>query len=275
MADGLAVDRLARITGDRVSAGALALNSGVDLSLWDEGFTHLEEAVERGLVKESVVDAAVSRVLTLKFRLGLFERPGTAPQSPSPSPEAGRSLSTALARSAVTLLHNNAGALPIDPARVSRIAVIGPHSATTAHQLGDYTAPQRPGTGTSVLAALRQLALPGTEIRHAQGCSLTGDDLSRVPEAVAAAAASDLAVLVLGGSSARTPDTEFDANGAARTIVSEMTCGEGVDLADLRLGRAQHALLDAVTATGTPTVVVLIQGRPHAVPEAAEHAAPC
>jgi beta-glucosidase len=271
MADGLAVDRLARITGDKVSAGALALNSGIDLSLWDEGFTHLAEAVERGLVKESVLDAAASRVLTLKFRLGLFERPYTTPELPSA--EDGRSLSTALARSSLTLLHNKAGALPVDPARVSRLAVIGPHSATTAHQLGDYTAPQRPGTGTSVLAALRDLTLPGTEVRHAQGCALTGDDLSGIPEAVAAAAASDLAVLVLGGSSARTPDTEFDANGAARTAVSEMTCGEGVDLADLRLGRAQHALLDAVTATGTPTVVVLIQGRPHAVPEAAEHAA--
>ncbi|MEH0424098.1 glycoside hydrolase family 3 N-terminal domain-containing protein [Streptomyces sp. B21-083] len=271
MADGLAVDRLARITGDKVSAGALALNSGIDLSLWDQGFTHLAEAVERGLVEESTLDTAVSRVLTLKFRLGLFEHPCTAPKSPSA--EDGRVLSTALARSSVTLLHNQAGALPIDPATVSRIAVIGPHAATTAHQLGDYTAPQRPGTGVSVLAALRHLTLPGTEVRHAHGCALTGDDLSGIPEAVAAAAASDLAVLVLGGSSARTPDTEFDANGAARTIVSEMTCGEGVDLADLRLGRAQHTLLDAVTATGTPTVVVLIQGRPHAVPEAAEHAA--
>ncbi|MDX2542421.1 glycoside hydrolase family 3 N-terminal domain-containing protein [Streptomyces sp. WI04-05B] len=271
VADGLAVDRLARITGDKVSAGALALNSGIDLSLWDEGFTHLAEAVERGLVEEATVDAAVARVLTLKFRLGLFEHPYTTPESPSA--EDGRALSTALARSSVTLLHNRAGVLPVDPARVSRVAVIGPHSATTAHQLGDYTAPQRPGTGTSVLAALNRLTLPETEIRHARGCALTGDDLSGIPEAVAAAAASDLAVLVLGGSSARTPDTEFDANGAARTTVSEMTCGEGVDLAHLRLGRAQHALLDAVTATGTPTAVVLIQGRPHAVPEATDHAA--
>ncbi|WP_053743132.1 glycoside hydrolase family 3 N-terminal domain-containing protein [Streptomyces sp. NRRL WC-3618] len=271
MADGLAVDRLARITGDKVSAGALALNSGIDLSLWDEGFTHLAEAVERGLVKESVLDAAVSRVLTLKFRLGLFEHPYTTAELPSA--EDGRSLSTALARSAVTLLHDNAGVLPVDPARVTRIAVVGPHAATTAHQLGDYTAPQRPGTGTSVLAALNRLTRPGTEVRHARGCALTGDDLSGIPDAVATATASDLAILVLGGSSARTPDTEFDANGAARTIVSEMTCGEGVDLAGLRLGKAQHALLDAVTATGTPTVVVLIQGRPHAVPEAAEHAA--
>ncbi|WOX13315.1 glycoside hydrolase family 3 N-terminal domain-containing protein [Streptomyces sp. N50] len=264
MADGLAVDRLARITGDKVSAGALALNAGVDLSLWDEGFTHLEEAVERGLVSEETVDAAVARVLRLKFQLGLFEQSYSTTELPPPNE--GRELSTALARASVTLLHNDGGILPV-PATASRIAVIGPQSATTAHQLGDYTAPQHPGTGTSVLDGLRQLAPPGTDIRHAPGCALTGYDLSGIPEAVAAAAASDLAVLVLGGSSARTPDTDFDANGAARNAVSEMTCGEGVDLAGLSLGRAQLALLDAVTATGTPTAVVLIQGRPHVVPE--------
>ncbi|WP_128431080.1 glycoside hydrolase family 3 N-terminal domain-containing protein [Streptomyces cyaneus] len=266
MADGLAVDRLARITGDKVSAGALALNAGVDLSLWDEGFTHLEEAVERGLVAEEVLDAAVARVLRLKFRLGLFDRQGAESK---PFPAQGRELSTALARATVTLLHND-GTLPL-PATASRIAVLGPQSATVAHQLGDYTAPQRPGTGTgtSVLDALRTLAPPGVDIRHAPGCALTGDDLSGIPEAVAAAAASDLAVLVLGGSSARTPDTEFDANGAARTAVSHMTCGEGADLAGLRLGAAQYALLDAVVATGTPTAVVLVQGRPHVLPNTA------
>jgi beta-glucosidase len=264
MADGLAVDRLARITGDKVSAGALALDAGVDLSLWDEGFTHLEEAVERGLVSEKALDAAVARVLRLKFRLGLFDRQGTPPLAPT----GGRDLSTALARAAVTLLRNDGGTLPIR-ADVSRIAVLGPQSATTAHQMGDYTAPQRPGTGSSVLDALRRLAPPGVDLRHARGCALTGGDLSGIPEAVAAAAASDLAVLVLGGSSARTPDTGFAANGAALTAVSEMTCGEGVDLAGLRLGAAQYALLDAVVATGTPTALVLIQGRPHVVPDTA------
>ncbi|MBC9726250.1 glycoside hydrolase family 3 N-terminal domain-containing protein [Streptomyces sp. TRM68367] len=267
MADGLAVDRLARTTGDKVSAGALALRAGIDLSLWDEGFTHLEEAVERGLVTEADLDTAVARVLRLKFRLGLFERPYST--GPLPAPAAGRELSTALAREAVTLLHNNGGVLPV---RARRIAVVGPHAATVAHQLGDYTAPQRPGTGSSVLAALRRLAPPGTDVHHARGCALTGDDLAGIPEAIALAADCDLAVLVLGGSSARTAESEFDANGAARGTRSDMTCGEGTDLAGLRLGRAQHALLDAVTATGTPTAVVLIQGRPHAVPEA-EHAA--
>ncbi|MEV6589188.1 glycoside hydrolase family 3 N-terminal domain-containing protein [Streptomyces acidicola] len=273
MADGIAVDRLARITGDTVSAGALALTAGVDLSLWDEGFTHLQEAVERGLVGEDVLDAAVARVLSLKFRLGLFDRPYSADRPvPAPAADRGRALSTALARGAVTLLHDDGGVLPVRPT-VSRIAVLGPHAATIAHQLGDYTAPQRPGTGSSVLDGLRRLAPPDVAIRHARGCALTGDDVSGIPEAVAAASAADLAVLVLGGSSARTPDTDFAANGAARTPVSEMTSGEGVDLAGLRLGAAQHALLDAVTATGTSTVVVLVQGRPHAVPEAADRAA--
>lgn len=272
MADGLAVDRLARITGDTVSAGALALNSGVDLSLWDDGFTHLEEAVERGLVTEDVLDVAVARVLRLKFRLGLFERPCAEDRLTAPSPDRGRELSTALARGAVTLLHDDGGVLPVRPT-VSRIAVLGPHAATTAHQLGDYTAPQRPDTGASLLDGLRRLAPPGVDVRHARGCALTGNDLSGIPEAIAQAGVSDLAVLALGGSSARTPETDFAANGAALGAVSEMTCGEGADLAGLRLGRAQHALLDAVVATGTPTVVVLVQGRPHAVPEAAERAA--
>ncbi|KUL31063.1 glycoside hydrolase family 3 N-terminal domain-containing protein [Streptomyces regalis] len=267
MADGLAVDRLARITGDKVSAGALALNSGVDLSLWDEGFTHLQAAVERGLVAEETLDTAVARVLRLKFRLGLFDRQHTTPPPPPSTPVGGSDVSGALARAAVTLLRND-GVLPV-AASVSRIAVLGPQSATTAHQSGDYTAPQRPGTGTSVLDALRTLAPPGVDIRYARGCALTGGDVSGVPEAVAAAAASDLAVVVLGGSSARTPETGFADNGAALTAVSEMTCGEGADLAGLRLGAAQYALLDAVVATGTPTAAVLIQGRPHVVPDTA------
>ncbi|WP_327347265.1 glycoside hydrolase family 3 N-terminal domain-containing protein [Streptomyces europaeiscabiei] len=266
MADGLAVDRLARITGDKVSAGALALDAGIDLSLWDEGFTHLEEAVERGLVGEAALDAAVARVLRLKFRLGLFENPYTR-RTPIPE-RTGRALSTDLARACVTLLHNPTGVLPIG-ASVRRVAVLGPHAAATAHQLGDYTAPQRPGTGASVLDALRRLAPPATDVRHTKGAALTGADRTGIPAAVAEAAAADLAVLVLGGSSARTPGTEFDANGAARTVVSEMTCGEGVDLAGLRLGEAQYALLDAVVATGTPTAVVLVQGRPHVLPDTA------
>ncbi|MDQ0814780.1 beta-glucosidase [Streptomyces sp. B3I7] len=272
MADGTAVDRLVRLTGDPVSAGALALDAGCDVSLWDDCFTRLGEAVERGLVTESALDAAVARVLTLKFRLGLFEQPvpSAGPKTAAlPDPA---ELGERLARASVTLLSHEGGVLPLSraPGALRRIAVLGPNADALARQLGDYTAPQRPGTGVTVLEGIRAAAPPGTEVVHARGCELVGGEVSGVPAALEAAAESDVAVLVLGGSSARTGDTVFAANGAAVTgsgASSGMTCGEGVDLADLALPAGQRALLEAVSATGTPVAVVLVQGRPHALPE--------
>ncbi|MFJ3700756.1 MULTISPECIES: glycoside hydrolase family 3 N-terminal domain-containing protein [Streptomyces] len=268
MADGLAVDRLVRMAGDPVAAGALALRAGTDLSLWDDCYPGLGEAVRRGLVEESVLDRAVGRVLALKFRLGLFERPYTVERAPDP----GRleRLSERMARECVTLLEHDGVTLPLADLPAGTVAVIGPNADSVPQQIGDYTAPQRPGTGGGVLAGVRASAPEGTEVGYARGCGLVGGDLSGLPEAVALAAGADVAVLVLGGSSAREQDTRFDANGAA--VVStgnpvEMTCGEGVDLAELGLPQGQSALLDAVAATGTPVVVVLVQGRPHALPD--------
>lgn len=267
MADGCALDRLVRLAGDPVAAGALALDAGTDLSLWDGCFPRLAEAVERGLVSEDALDAAVSRVLTLKFRLGLFERPyvgGEARESSTALEES----SERLARESLVLLSHDGSALPL--AEPSRIAVIGPNADSLPQQLGDYTAPQRPGTGLTVLDGIRAVAPSGVEVTYARGCDLVGGDPGGIADAVAVAAAADTAVLVLGGSSAREADTRFDSNGAAVVASGTpagMTCGEGVDLAELSLPCAQLALLDAVAATGTPVVVVLIQGRPHAVPE--------
>ncbi|WP_285565428.1 glycoside hydrolase family 3 N-terminal domain-containing protein [Streptomyces sp. RTGN2] len=272
MADGLALDRLVRLAGDPVAAGAMALRAGTDLSLWDASFPRLEEAVRRGLVDEGTLDTAVGRVLALKFRLGLFENPYTGDRTPAPGPE---QLSERIARESVTLLTHDGGTLPLGE-RARRIAVIGPNADSVPQQIGDYTAPQRPGTGISVLDGLKAAAPRGTEIVHARGAGLVGGDLSGFPGAVALAAGADVAVVVLGGSSARESGTRFDANGAA--VVSsgnpvEMTCGEGVDLAELGLPQGQSALLDATIATGTPVVVVLVQGRPHALPDLAGRAA--
>ncbi|MEU9095450.1 glycoside hydrolase family 3 N-terminal domain-containing protein [Streptomyces sp. NPDC048428] len=272
MADGLALDRLVRLAGDPVAAGAMALEAGTDLSLWDDSFPRLEEAVRRGLVDEGALDTAVGRVLALKLRLGLFENPYTGERAPAPGPE---QLSERIARESVTLLTHDGGTLPLG-ARARRIAVIGPNADSVPQQIGDYTAPQRPGTGISVLEGLKAAAPRGTEIVHAQGTGLVGGDLSGLPSAVALTAGADVAVVVLGGSSARESGTRFDANGAAVVTSGnpvEMTCGEGVDLAELALPEGQSALLDAVIATGTPIVVVLVQGRPHALPDLAGRAA--
>ncbi|MFF4246890.1 glycoside hydrolase family 3 N-terminal domain-containing protein [Streptomyces sp. NPDC001822] len=274
MADGLAIDRLVRMAGDPVAAGALALRAGTDLSLWDDCYPRLAEAVRRGLVEESTLDTAVGRVLALKFRLGLFEQPYTGARGLDP----GRleRLSERVARESVTLLEHDGATLPFAGGRGKTVAVIGPNADSVPQQIGDYTAPQRHGTGVSVLAGIRAAAPVGTAVTHARGCSLVGGDLSGVPEAVAVAASADVVVLVLGGSSARESGTRFDANGAAVVASGnpvEMTCGEGVDLAELGLPQAQAALLDAVTGTGTPVVVVLVQGRPHALPDLTGRAA--
>ncbi|MEU7076396.1 glycoside hydrolase family 3 N-terminal domain-containing protein [Streptomyces sp. NPDC046409] len=268
MADGLAVDRLVRLAGDPVAAGAMALRAGTDLSLWDDCYPRLGEAVRRGLVEEAVLDRAVGRVLSLKFRLGLFERPYTVERVPDPG--GLERLSERMARECVTLLAHDGVTLPLAGLPSGTLAVIGPNADSVPQQIGDYTAPQRPGTGGGVLAGLRAAAPEGTEVAYARGCGLVGGDLSGLPEAVALAAGADVAVLVLGGSSARERDTRFDANGAAVVLAGnpvEMTCGEGVDLAELGLPQGQSALLDAVSATGTPVVVVLVQGRPHALPD--------
>ncbi|RDG36974.1 glycoside hydrolase family 3 N-terminal domain-containing protein [Streptomyces corynorhini] len=314
MADGEALDRLTRLAGGPVAAGALALEAGTDLSLWDDSFPRLAEAVRRGLVRESALDAAVGRVLALKFRLGLFERPYTGERpgtygtasgaasgaasgvtsgaasgvTPDPAPGAAsgvtpdqvcapqavpgsrlRELSLRIARASVVLLRHDGATLPL-PESARRIAVIGPNADSVPQQIGDYTAPQPPGSGVTVLAGIAAAAPEGTEVAYARGCDLVGGDPAGIPAAVALAAASDVAVLVLGGSSARESGTRFDSNGAA--VVSsarpvDMTCGEGVDLAEPRLPEGQSALLSAVAATGTPVVVVLVQGRPHAVPQ--------
>ncbi|HKT06153.1 MAG TPA: glycoside hydrolase family 3 N-terminal domain-containing protein, partial [Rugosimonospora sp.] len=265
LADGLGVDRLARLTGDLPGAAALALTAGVDLSLWDTAYTELATAVSAGLVGARLVDRAAARVLRLKFRLGLFDEPPAAATTPA----GGRDLPVRLAEQGLVLLANAGPVLPLSR-RLARIAVLGPNADDVDSQTGDYTAPRRPRTGVSVLAGIRA-AHPGALVRYGRGSGLTRADPHELAAAVVLAADSDVAVLVLGGSSARRPDTTFAGNGAALgTGWAEMTGGEGVDVAEVTLPPAQLELARAVAATGTPTVAVLIQGRPHALADLPE-----
>ncbi|MBO7743660.1 glycoside hydrolase family 3 C-terminal domain-containing protein [Paenibacillus sp. MWE-103] len=271
MADGQAIDRLLALTGSHEGAAALALSSGVDLSLWDKSFTTLEAAVSSGLVDESEVDRAVRRVLRLKFELGLFDQPYTDESKAASgigSPEL-TALNLNIARESAVLLKNDRDRLPLNGSG-KRIAVIGPNADQMYNQLGDYTSVQRPKTGSTVLQGIRMAAPADASIVYARGCGIRSSSAEELEEAVAAAKASDVAVLVLGGSSARQFGGLFDGNGEAvigQETAYEMDCGEGVDLADLRLGEAQRRLAEAVAATGVPIVVVLIQGRPHAIEE--------
>ncbi|WP_099221738.1 glycoside hydrolase family 3 N-terminal domain-containing protein [Listeria costaricensis] len=269
MADGCALDRLLGLTGDARVAAGLAAEAGVDLSLWDEIYPVLEEAVEAGIVAESVIDQAVRRVLTLKFKLGLFESPYVNEVVPTPDP-AWREVNLQAAREGICLLENRGKTLPIG-SNVKKLAVIGPNADALYNQLGDYTAPQDESAGgLSVLAGIRKMAPADVAIHYEQGSDVREAVPGGLDRAVAVAEDADAVVLVLGGSSARNFDMDFLKNGAVSSKGPNMDAGENVDVANLCLPAAQRALFKAVRKTGRPLIVVLIQGRPLAIPEISE-----
>ncbi len=272
MADGLAIDRLDVMTGNNARSAAIALKAGVDVSLWDEGFTRLEEAYDNGFLTMEELDRAVFRVLKLKFELGLFENPYIEEKDISKvythknHPEALQ-----LARESVCLLKNEDNILPLNRKNIGSIAVIGPNADEIYHQLGDYTPPVREGEGITVLKGIKEFLKNHGEdvaVRLSKGCGLIGKEEDYIKEAVQLAKACDYTILVLGGSSSRFSKVEFDANGAAKLGESlDMDCGEGIDSAVLSLPGLQDRLTEAIAQTGKPIITVLVQGRPYAIPE--------
>lgn len=266
MADGVAIDRLNLLTGDFAASAALALNAGVEISLWDTAFSRLEEAVQRGLVTEAQVDRAALRVLELKFARGLFERPYLDEEPPRVFSYQAYPESLELARQSPVLLKND-GLLPLLEAKGKKIALIGPHGDGLYHQLGDYTPPLRPNTGVPLLSALRE-RLGEQAVRYEPGCTACGTDESGIPAAVQAARESDLVILAVGGSSSRFAGAIFDNNGAALLEgETQMDCGEGVDSPSLRLPGVQDKLIQAILDVHKPAAAVVVAGRPYAISE--------
>lgn len=257
MADGCALDRLNDMTGNPVQSAALGVRAGVDAGLWDEAYGSLEEAVEQGLIPEALIDQAVERVLTLKFRLGLFEHPYLEEKEPEQYTAQQYPQSLNLARESAVLLKNE-GALPLK--HVSKLAVIGPAADDLYRQLGDYTPPMDGSESVTLLQGI-QTQFSGADILYD-----AGNDPAR---AAALAGSCDAAVLCLGGTSNRFGHVRFDANGAALTA-DEMDCGEGVDCASLQLPGCQEELARAVRGAARRVITVVIAGRPYAIPDVAE-----
>ncbi|MCX4760260.1 glycoside hydrolase family 3 C-terminal domain-containing protein [Streptomyces sp. NBC_01275] len=253
-----------RVAADLPAAGALALRAGMDVELPDQrGFgTALVGAVQQGLVDESVVDRAVRRVLRQKVELGLLD-PDWDPRPPGlragalelDKPE-HRRLAREVARASAVLLAND-GILPL-PA-TGRIALIGPCADDVRTLFGCYSFPNHVladrddlGDGVEAIPLRAALAaeLPGVDWEFVQGCPIREEDRSGIPAAVAACAAAEATVLVVG-----------DKAG----MFGVGTSGEGCDVEDLRLPGVQEELVEAVLATGRPVVLVVSSGRPYAV----------
>ena len=269
MADGLAVDRLEDMAGSIPAAGRAALLAGVDVSLWDEGFARLEEYVDDEQVA-AAVDTALRRVLELKAMFGLLPEDG-ADTAAIAMPDAdaiaqatadGREQAKRMAREAITLINDGRSAVTLDSirgvltdAQAGPVIVAGPFADDFGCFLGDYTAPLPADEQSSIY---RQLV---ARLGKDRVClAAKPSDVSADRWASAAAV-----VFVCGSTSERSYDSEFDDNGAAKVVAEYgATCGEGVDLSDIRLPWHQDEMLDEVVAlTTAPVVSVVVCGRAH------------
>ena len=245
-------------------AGALAVNAGVDIDLEGNSYQYLRHAIETGKASEADLDRAVSKVLTLKFNLGLFENPYVDAKRAARivRSEEHQQLAREVARKGICLLEND-GTLPLSK-DLRHVAVIGPNADMMYNQLGDYTAPQDRSAIATVLDGVRAM-LPTAEVEYVKGCAIRDTTTSDIAAAVAAAKRSEVTILVVGGSSARDFKTEYLSTGAAlvgKGELSDMDSGEGYDRASLQLMGDQERLMQALIDAGVKLVVVYIEGRP-------------
>lgn len=248
---------------------AAGVRAGVDVSLWDEGFARLEEYVDDEQVA-AAVDTALRRVLELKAMFGLLPEDG-ADTAAIAMPDAdaiaqatadGREQAKRMAREAITLINDGRSAVTLDSirgvltdAQAGPVIVAGPFADDFGCFLGDYTAPLPADEQSSIY---RQLV---ARLGKDRVClAAKPSDVSADRWASAAAV-----VFVCGSTSERSYDSEFDDNGAAKAVAEYgATCGEGVDLSDIRLPWHQDEMLDEVVAlTTAPVVSVVVCGRAH------------
>jgi beta-glucosidase len=278
-----------RLFPDYAQAGAAAVNAGNDMIMTTPAFFEgAQAAVAQGLLDEAHIDAAVSRILTLKFELGLFEDP-RVPDAARQSEVIGQPAHTALnleaARRSLVLLRND-GTLPLAASGTRRIAVVGPNADDAQYQLGDWAGNSgqadwlpdghRREQITTILDGVRSL-VPDAVVTYERGAEIvaTGPDPDgefyadgqprhpiaipippdpeQIAAAVAAAEGSDAVIAVLG-------DCIY-------------LVGEGRSTATLELQGGQVALLDALVETGVPVILVVLASKPHVLPPSAERCA--
>jgi len=262
---------------DKDHAARLAIESGIDVELpsTDCYGKPLKAAVEKGFVKESIIDMAVMRVLKMKFLLGLFENLYVDEEKTAKvfdTPEQ-RALAHKIAQKSIVLLKNQGDLLPIRK-DIASIAVIGPNADTVRNIIGDYAypchvealidmskhkevfntpVPEKVELAdsfvpiSSILEGIKERVCKDTIVYYAKGCDVLNGSRDGFAEAIEAAKKSEVAVVVVG-----------DKSG----LVEDCTSGESRDRANLNLPGIQEELVRAVYETGTPVIVVLINGRP-------------
>ena len=241
------------VAANEEQAAELALNAGVDMEMVSRSFNQFgPQLLEQRKLSQATIDEAVRRILRIKYRLGLFNNPYT---DEAPEPQSLlRPDSLALARQAaarsMVLLKNDRGVLPLERS-VKSIAVIGPLADDRRAPLGWWAGDGREENTITPLAGIKAKAGAQTKVGYAKGCEIKDDSTAGFAEAVTLAKDSDVALVFVGES-------------------ADMV-GEAASHASLDLPGRQMDLVKAIQATGKPTVVVLVNGRPLTIGWAAEN----
>jgi beta-glucosidase len=265
------------VAADFAEAARKALAAGVDYDLSDGSvYATLLDQVRDGKIPEAEIDLAVKRVLETKFRLGLFENPFVDPDYAlkiTNSPE-HQQLALKVAQKSIVLLKNDKNLLPLDLQKLKTIAVIGPNAADV--HLGGYSRDPGPGNQISILDGIKKRVPASAKVLYAEGCKITTGkqgwsawyenkveqpdpkaEVATIRAAAETAHKADVAIVVVG-----------ENESTNREAWSEQHLG---DRDSLDLLGSQEALVKAVVETGTPTVVLLINGRPLSINYIKDH----
>jgi beta-glucosidase len=245
-----------RTAADKADAARQAVLAGVDMEVYGDNYKKLDSLVKSGNLPEKQIDLCVSRILTAKFAMGLFDNPAIPDYENLDSVIHTRqavSLALEAARESAVLLKNSNDLLPLDINRLRSVAVIGPNAGQV--QFGDYMWTNDNRFGITPLQGIRNICGDRIKINYAKGCDLHSRDKGGLKEAVSAASKSDVALVFVGAMS-----------GSPGRPYPNAVSGESFDLSDIALTGVQEDLIKAVQATGKPVVVILVAGKPSAIP---------
>ncbi len=242
------------IAADGAEAARLALYAGVEMDMEGRIYrNHLADLVDKGTVSTAAIDEAVRRILRIKLLLGLFDQPYTDPLLEKQvllTPE-NLMIARQMARESIVLLKNDKNILPLS--KSTKIALIGPLADSKQDMLGTWSCMGEAKDVITLLQGIQAAASKPGHVVAAKGCSVTGNDRSGFKAAMQAAKNSDVVVAVVGES-------------------ADLS-GEASSRADITLPGVQEALVKELAAVGKPLVVILLAGRPVAIPWIADHAA--
>jgi beta-glucosidase len=228
-------------------AAEAAINAGVDMEMVSKLFNeHGPSLLKEGRVSQSTIDEAVRRILRIKFRLGLFDHPyvDEASESGAILTASNRAAAREAAGRSMVLLKNDRETLPLSKT-IGSLAVIGPLADERKAPMGWWSGDGKETDTVTALAGIRAKVSPQTKVSYAKGCEILGESTAGFSEAVAAARQADVAIVFVG---------------EAKEMV-----GEAASRSSLDLPGKQMELVKEIQATGKPTIVVLINGRPPAI----------